>query len=56
MTLQEEGFLETENGQIVRDPLGIDRANARTAIGLTPNGDILWVMVVKSPIAANPLG
>ncbi|MCD8489082.1 MAG: phosphodiester glycosidase family protein [Desertifilum sp.] len=56
MTLQEEGFLETENGQIVRDPLGIDRANARTAIGLTPNGDILWVMVAQKPDSSEPSG
>lgn len=44
-----EGFLATVQGEVVRDPLGINRRNARTAIGLTLDGSMLWVMVAQLP-------
>lgn len=48
VTLQEEGFLDVVNGQTVRDALGSRQANARSAIGIKPDGSILWVMVAQS--------
>ncbi|EAZ93158.1 phosphodiester glycosidase family protein [Crocosphaera chwakensis] len=50
LSAEEEAFFESVNGQISRDPLGLKRANARTAIGITSSGDVLWMMVEqKSP-------
>jgi hypothetical protein len=49
LTATSEGFLDTANGQVIRDPIGINRPNARTAIGLTPTGEMIWVMVAQQP-------
>lgn len=49
LTLQEEGFLDTNDGQITRDPLGSTQPNARSAIGLTSDGDVIWVMAAQKP-------
>lgn len=45
ITAEGEAFLEVMNGQVIRDPLGIKRNNARTAIGITSSGDVIWIMV-----------
>lgn len=42
-----EGFLDYAEGKLVRDALGNNRRNARTAIALTPPGDLLWIMVAQ---------
>jgi hypothetical protein len=47
ITAEAEGFFKQEGGQISRDPLGIQQANARTALGLTREGDLLWVMAAQ---------
>jgi len=52
-TLAEEGFLEIRNQKVVRDPLGINQLNARSAIGITRNNTIIWVMVAQKPDRAN---
>jgi exopolysaccharide biosynthesis protein len=50
LSAEEEAFFESVNGKVTRDPLGVERANARTAIGITSSGDVLWIMVEqKSP-------
>ncbi len=50
LSAEQEAFFESVNGQVTRDPLGLERANARTAIGITSSGDVLWIMVEqKSP-------
>ena len=49
LTLELEGFLTIVQGATLRDPLGANQANARSAIGLTRNGSILWVMVAQTP-------
>jgi Phosphodiester glycosidase len=51
LTAQQEGFWDIANGQVTRDPLGRDRPNARTAVGLTASGDVVWVMVAQQPEA-----
>lgn len=43
-----EGFLAYNQEKLIRDALGSQQPNARTAIGLKPNGDLLLVMVQQS--------
>ncbi len=50
-TLEQEGFRARANGEVIRDPIGSDQPNARTAIGITSNGTIVWVMVAQKPDA-----
>ena len=50
-----EGFLDYTNGEISRDPLGSRQANARTAIGITRQGDLLWVMAAQTKPNASGL-
>lgn len=48
-----EGFVDEANG---RDALGSTQPNARTAIGLTAAGDIVWVMAAQKPDAEGASG
>ncbi len=48
LSAEQEAFFESVNGQVPRDPLGLERANARTAIGITSSGDVLWIMVEQT--------
>ena len=52
ITTQEEGFVAYANGTISRDALGSRQPNARTAISITRDRSILWVMVAQKPNAA----
>jgi hypothetical protein len=47
ITAVQEGFLAQANGEVIRDSLGSRQANARSAVGITPNGDVIWVMVAQ---------
>ena len=49
LTATEEGFLATENGVVVRDAIGLNQPNARTAVGIKANGDLVWIMVAQKP-------
>jgi hypothetical protein len=49
LTAREEGFLTTENGVVIRDAIGLNQPNARTAVGIKANGDLIWVMVAQKP-------
>lgn len=49
MALSQEGFQVIDNGKVIRDSLGSDRRNARSAIGITRDGAIVWVMVAQKP-------
>lgn len=53
---QTEGFIKLTNGKIVRDALGIEQANARTAIGITNEGNIIWVMAAQKPNLSGKTG
>jgi Phosphodiester glycosidase len=44
LTLEQEAFFDAQAG---RDPLGSGQRNARTAIGLTQDGKMIWVMVAQ---------
>jgi Phosphodiester glycosidase len=54
MTAVQEAFVSEANGAIVRDALGSRQRNARTAIGITADGSVIWVMVQQ--IAATNSG
>jgi Phosphodiester glycosidase len=46
--LKTEGFIDlSSKGTIIRDPLGINRPNARSAMALTPKGDVILLMGAK---------
>lgn len=49
LTATAEGFLATENGVVVRDAIGLNQPNARTAVGIKANGNLVWVMVAQKP-------
>ncbi|MCU0565382.1 MAG: phosphodiester glycosidase family protein [Oculatellaceae cyanobacterium Prado106] len=44
LTLEEEAFVDRSTG---RDAIGSQQANARTAIGLTSTGTLIWVLVAQ---------
>jgi hypothetical protein len=56
LTLVEEGFVDFVKGEVVRDPLGSSQPNARSAIGITRDGDLLLVMVAQNPDASTTSG
>lgn len=47
ITSIQEGFLTVFAGHVVRDALGSQQRNARSAIGMTRDGSIVWVMVAQ---------
>lgn len=47
-TAQQEGFTDYSKGELIRDALGSKQLNARTAIGLKPDGSVVWVMVAQT--------
>jgi exopolysaccharide biosynthesis protein len=47
-TAQQEGFTDYANGELVRDAIGGSQPNARTAIGIKPDGSVVWVMVAQT--------
>jgi hypothetical protein len=53
ISLEQEGFRATVNGKVIRDAIGSNQPNARTAIGITSNGTLVWVMVAQKPNIAN---
>lgn len=55
LALEQEGFTATDtNGTVIRDAIGSSQPNARTAIGITSDGSVLWVMAAQIPhIAAS---
>ncbi|MEL6438053.1 MAG: phosphodiester glycosidase family protein [Cyanobacteria bacterium J06621_8] len=42
-----EGFTDYQDGKKVRDAIGSDRLNARSAVGITKNQDVMFVMVAQ---------
>ncbi len=47
MTDQTEGFVATVDGKVIRDAIGRDRRNARSAVGITQDGTVIWVMAAQ---------
>jgi exopolysaccharide biosynthesis protein len=44
-----EGFTAYQDGTKIRDAIGADSLNARSAVGITPDGDVILVMVAQKP-------
>lgn len=44
-TSQAEGFTDYVDGVLVRDAIGSQRRNARSAIGIKADGTVIWLMV-----------
>jgi hypothetical protein len=55
LTLVEEAFLDDASG-VTRDPLGSRQRNARSAVGLTQDGGLLWVMVAQKTQSSGATG
>jgi hypothetical protein len=55
-TGQQEGFIDFAQGIMVRDAIGSVQSNARTVIGLTAKGDLIWVMVAQKSVQSNSSG
>lgn len=55
-TSVQEGFLDTANGKVIKDALGSNQANARTAVGITYDGSMIWVMVAQKPETSTTSG
>ena len=44
-----EAFTAYENGEKIRDAIGSESLNARSAVGITQGGDVILVMVAQQP-------
>ncbi len=51
LTAEAEAFWATdpETGKVTRDPTGIKRGNARTAVGITEDGDLIIALAQQPP-------
>ncbi|WP_013323614.1 phosphodiester glycosidase family protein [Gloeothece verrucosa] len=56
MTAQTEGFIDLVNGTMIKDALGLKEPNARTAIGITANGDLIWIMAAQKAHSSRATG
>lgn len=43
----EEGFINYANNEVIRDALGSTRPNARSAVGITPEGKVILAMAAQ---------
>ena len=44
-----EGFVAYQDGAKIRDAIGTESLNARSAVGITKDGDVILVMVAQQP-------
>ncbi len=44
-----EGFVAYQDGEKIRDAIGSDSLNARSAVGITSKGDVILAMVAQQP-------
>lgn len=49
LNLVQEGFSDSANGKVIRDPLSSSQPDARSAIGITRDGNILAIVVAQKP-------
>ena len=47
-TSQQEGFTDYVDSTLVRDAIGSQQRNARSAIGIAQDGTVVWIMVVQA--------
>jgi Phosphodiester glycosidase len=55
-TSQAEGFTAYDQGTLIRDAIGSQSRNARTAVGIKPDDTLVWVMVAQKADATNGSG
>ncbi|MEM9162923.1 MAG: phosphodiester glycosidase family protein [Cyanobacteria bacterium P01_F01_bin.4] len=48
-TAYTEGFTDYADGALIRDAIGSESRNARTAVGLKADGSVMWFMVAQNP-------
>lgn len=48
LNLEAEGFQEIRDGKVVRDAIASNQPNARSAIGITRDGSIVWVVAAQA--------
>ncbi|NET52847.1 MAG: phosphodiester glycosidase family protein, partial [Merismopedia sp. SIO2A8] len=51
-----EGFVDVSEGKVIRDALGSNQPNARSAVGITSEGNILLVVAAQKPEAPTTSG
>lgn len=56
LTAETEAFLKLENGEVVRDPIGLNQRNARSAVGLKSDGSLVLVMAAQHSDQPNDSG
>ncbi len=56
LTSVQEGFFDFSQGQVIRDPLRSSQPDARSAVGITRDGSLLWIMVAQKPEAPTTSG
>ncbi|HEY9663524.1 MAG TPA: phosphodiester glycosidase family protein [Allocoleopsis sp.] len=56
LDLEAEAFAEVVQGEMVRDALGSSRPNARSAVGITPEGEVILVMAAQQANAPTESG
>jgi len=54
--LIQEGFLDIVNGKVIRDSLGSNQPNSRSAVGIADDGSIVLVMIAQKPEYPNKSG
>ncbi|MEO0456796.1 MAG: phosphodiester glycosidase family protein [Cyanobacteria bacterium P01_A01_bin.114] len=50
-----EGFTDYADGALIRDAIGSESRNARTAVGIKADGSVVWFMVAQNPGAGMTL-
>ncbi len=55
-TSVKEGFVAYRDGKIIRNAIGTTSPNARSAVGIKDNGDIVLAMVEQKPSASGSAG
>lgn len=53
---EDEAFIAYKGSQRIRDPLGVDRRNARSAIGIDAQGNVILAMAAMKPLENLPSG
>jgi exopolysaccharide biosynthesis protein len=56
ITSQEEAFIVDRGNKIVKDALGSSRSNARSAVGITKDKQIIFLMVAQKPDSSDNSG
>jgi hypothetical protein len=56
LTAGAEGFITKAGDRLIRDAIGTQQRNARSAVGILANGDLVFVVVAQKPELTTPSG